>query len=254
MRFVWRTDAEGKFSALSPEFADIVGQPAADVIGRRFKDVATTFGLDVSGEIAGLLERRDTWSGRSVLWPLAGTDLKIPVDLAALPVYGRSRAFEGFRGFGVARSADAVTDPEALGMALVPNAAPAGSEPSVEQPAAEQAKPEQPKPEDPFQGEVPALSIVPKPERRFADKVIRLAEHRQPANDKQPGSDTPASQRSLSILERSAFREIGERLRKDSSLPAEPGAAEAGKQTDAVVAGKDEATAKEAEANQPTTL
>ncbi|RUX33767.1 PAS domain S-box protein [Mesorhizobium sp. M2A.F.Ca.ET.042.01.1.1] len=260
LRFVWRTNADGKFSALSPEFADIVGQPAADVIGRRFKDVATIFGLDTSGEIAGLLERRDTWSGRSVLWPVAGTDLKIPVDLAALPVYGRSRAFEGFRGFGVARAADAVVDPEALGMALVPNAAPAGSEPSVEQPAAEQAQPEQPKPADPFQGEVPALSIVPKPERRFADKVIRLAEHRQPTSDKQPGSDTPASQKSLSILERSAFREIGERLRKDNSLPAEPGAAEAGKQTDAVVAGKDEATANEpavatkAEANQPTAL
>ncbi|WP_027168350.1 PAS domain S-box protein [Mesorhizobium sp. WSM3224] len=229
LRFVWRTDAEGKFSALSPEFADIVGQPAADVIGRRFKDVATTFGLDASGEIAGLLERRDTWSGRSVLWPVAGTGLKIPVDLAALPVYGRSRAFEGFRGFGVARSADAVIDPEALGMALVPNAAlttaaPGGAEPSVEQPAAEQTSPEQTKPEDPFQGEVPALAIEPKPERRFADKVIRLAEHRQPANDKQPGSDTPANQRGLSILERSAFREIGERLRRDSSIPAEPGA------------------------------
>ncbi|TIX19849.1 MAG: PAS domain-containing sensor histidine kinase, partial [Mesorhizobium sp.] len=102
VRFVWRTDAEGKFSALSPEFADIVGKPAADVIGRRFRDVAATFGLDPSGEISGLLERRDTWSGRSVLWPVVGTDLKVPVDLAALPVYGRSRAFEGFRGFGVA--------------------------------------------------------------------------------------------------------------------------------------------------------
>ncbi|PDQ19368.1 PAS domain-containing sensor histidine kinase, partial [Mesorhizobium sanjuanii] len=33
LRFVWRTDAEGKFSALSPEFAEIVGKPAADVIG-----------------------------------------------------------------------------------------------------------------------------------------------------------------------------------------------------------------------------
>jgi len=259
LRFVWRTDAEGKFSALSPEFADIVGQPAADVIGRRFKDVATTFGLDASGEIAGLLERRDTWSGRSVLWPVAGTGLKIPVDLAALPVYGRSRAFEGFRGFGVARSADAVVDPEALGMALVPNAAPTeaapgGAEPSVEQqPAAEQASPEQTKSEDPFQGEVPALTIVPKPERRFADKVIRLAEHRQPANDKQPGNE-----RSLSILERSAFREIGERLRRDSSIPAEPSAPEAGKQPDAAAAGK--ATANEpagetkAEANQPPPL
>ncbi|MDX8512098.1 PAS domain S-box protein [Mesorhizobium captivum] len=213
LRFVWRTDAEGKFSALSPEFADIVGKPAADVIGRRFRDVATTFGLDASGEIATLLERRDTWSGRSVLWPVAGTDLKIPVDLAALPVYGRSRAFEGFRGFGVARSADAVVDPEALGMALVPNgAAPAEPEPAAGQPAVEPSKPA-----DPFQGEVPALAIVPKPERRYADKVIRLAEHRQPANDKLPGND-----KGLSILERSAFREIGERLRKDSAGPAEP--------------------------------
>lgn len=206
LRFVWRTDAEGKFSALSAEFAEIVGKPAADVIGRRFKDVAATFGLDASGEIAGLLERRDTWSGRSVLWPVAGTDLKIPVDLAALPVYGRSRAFEGFRGFGVARSGDAIVDPEAVGMALVPNGKPpATSEPSVEETVAEA-----PKPTDPFKGEVPALTIVPKPERRFADKVIRLAEHRQPANDK-----------GLSTLERSAFREIGERLKKDSSAPQE---------------------------------
>lgn len=214
LRFVWRTDAEGKFSALSPEFTDIVGKPAADVIGRRFKDVATTFGLDASGEIAGLLERRDTWSGRSVLWPVTGTDLKIPVDLAALPVYGRSRAFEGFRGFGVARASDAVVDPEAIGMALVPN----GTPPAAAEPAAEQTVAEAPKATDPFEGEVPALTIVPKQERRFADKVIRLAEHRQPANDK-----------GLSTLERSAFREIGERLKKDNPpeqpetpKPAEP--------------------------------
>ncbi|RWE52976.1 PAS domain S-box protein [Mesorhizobium sp.] len=215
LRFVWRTDAEGRFSALSPEFAELVGKPAADVIGRRFRDVAATFDLDASGEIADLLDRRDTWSGRSVLWPVAGTDFKIPVDLAALPVYGRSRAFEGFRGFGVARTGDAVVDPEAIGMALVPNAeAPAAVEPEVA---------ETPDETDPFQGEVPALTIVPKPERRFADKVIRLAEHRQPANDK-----------GLSTLERSAFREIGERLKKDNppteqpdaAMSAEPAAAE----------------------------
>ncbi|WP_296739274.1 PAS domain S-box protein [Mesorhizobium sp.] len=250
LRFVWRTDAEGKFSMLSPEFADIVGKPAADVIGRRFRDVATTFGLDASGEIAGLLERRDTWSGRSVLWPVAGTELKIPVDLAALPVYGRSRAFEGFRGFGVARSADAVIDPEALGMALVPNGAPATEPKSpAGEITAEQASTEPPKPEDPFRGEVPALSIVPKPERRYADKVIRLAEHRQPANDKQPGSDKqsggdrqPGSDRGLSVLERSAFREIGERLRKDSSGPAEPPAPVGDAAEKQVNAGKAEAS------------
>ncbi|WP_376701925.1 PAS domain S-box protein [Mesorhizobium sp. ISC25] len=205
MRFVWRTDAEGRFSALSPEFAELVGKPAADVIGRRFEDVSAAYGLDASGEIAGLLERRDTWSGRSVLWPVAGTDLKIPVDLAALPVYSRSRVFEGFRGFGVARSGDAVVDPNAVGKALVAEEKPA----ETIGPKAVEPLPETPKPADPFRGEVPALTIVPKPERRFADKVIRLAEHRQPANDK-----------GLSTLERSAFREIGERLKKDNT-PAE---------------------------------
>ncbi|TPK57952.1 PAS domain S-box protein [Mesorhizobium sp. B2-4-19] len=216
LRFVWRTDAEGKFSTLSPEFADIVGKPAADVIGRRFRDVAAAFGLDPSGEIAGLLERRDTWSGRSVLWPVVGTDLKIPVDLAALPVYSRSRAFEGFRGFGVARTGDAIVDPEAIGMALLPNGErpttpePKTVEPRAEEPTADESKAEEPNAADPFKGEVPALTIVPKQERRFADKVIRLAEHRQPANDK-----------GLSTLERSAFREIGERLKKDSA-PTEP--------------------------------
>ncbi|RWC01551.1 PAS domain S-box protein [Mesorhizobium sp.] len=206
LRFVWRTDAEGRFSALSPEFAELVGKPAADVIGRRFRDVAATFDLDATGDIAGLLDRRDTWSGRSVLWPVAGTDFKIPVDLAALPVYGRSRTFEGFRGFGVARTGDAVVDPEAIGMALVANADVAVAvEPEV-------AK--TPDETDPFQGEVPALTIVPKPERRLADKVIRLAEHRQPANDK-----------GLSTLERSAFREIGERLKKDNPPTEQPAAA-----------------------------
>ncbi|MGB3539852.1 MAG: PAS domain S-box protein [Mesorhizobium sp.] len=198
VRFVWRTDAAGKFSMVSPEFASAVGEPAADIIGRHFKDVATVFGLDPSGEIAGLLERRDTWSGRSVLWPVAGSELAIPVDLAALPVYDRNRAFEGFRGFGVARRGDAVADPEAIGLALTKRVAPQ-AEP-VDEPAP--ATPET----DPFKGEVPALAIVPKQERRFADKVIRLAEHRQPANDK-----------GLSSLERSAFREIGERLKKESA-------------------------------------
>ena len=66
----------GNFSAISPEFARAVGEPAADIVGRKFGDVAMIFGFDPGGEIAGLLERRDTWSGRSVLWPVSGTDLR----------------------------------------------------------------------------------------------------------------------------------------------------------------------------------
>ncbi|CAM5523551.1 Sensor histidine kinase RcsC [Mycolicibacterium aubagnense] len=211
VRFVWRTDEAGRFSAISPEFAAVVGEAAADVIGRRFKDVATTFGFDPSGEIAGLLDRRDTWSGRSVAWPIAGSSLKVPVDLAALPVYDRNRNFEGFRGFGVARVADATEDHEKVGEALTPDWTPTETPP-----AAVAAPPTPPEAKQPgaetsrhsaFHGETPALTIAPTPERRFTDKVIRLAEHRAPANDK-----------GLSSVERTAFREIGERLKKDSAV------------------------------------
>jgi PAS domain S-box-containing protein len=239
VRFVWRTDAAGRFSAISSEFAAAVGDAAADVVGRSFAEVADALGLDPTGEIAGLLARRDTWSGRSLLWPIADTDLRVPVDLAALPVYGRSRDFEGFRGFGVARTADAVVDPEATGLSLgkaaaveeeTPFAAQAGSaepaapaapeaagsgtlEPAAPEPEAP-ARAEAPRREDPFKGEVPALTLVPKPERRFSDKIIRLAEHRPAAND-----------RGLTPVEKNAFREIGDRLKKEGSAPAGDAAA-----------------------------
>ena len=186
VRFVWRTDAQGRFSSLSGEFAAAVGAPAADVVGRRFRDVAAAFGFDPAGEVAALLERRDTWSGRSVMWPLSGTDLSVPVDLAALPAYSRERDFEGFRGFGVVRMAEARPDPEKIGLALVPN-------------------PPQPAEHAPRQDEEPS-----------ADKVIRLAERRAP-----PAQEAPASDRTLSASERNAFREIAERLRKDSMAEAD---------------------------------
>jgi len=200
VRFVWKTDADGRFSAISPEFAAAVGSGAADVLGKPFRDVAAQFALDPDGEISGLLERRDTWSGRSVLWPIEGADLRAPVDLAALPVYGRDRQFEGFRGFGVVRLADAIVDEDATGMTL-------GGGAQKEQPILS---------EDPFGGETPAIVVDATPERRASDKVIRLAEHRPASPDK-----------SLSTTESNAFREIAARLREaDPQLREEPAAPE----------------------------
>ncbi len=121
VRFAWRTDADGCFSAISPEFTAVVGENAADIVGRRFSDMSTTLELDPSSEIAGLLQRRDTWSGRSVSWPVAITNQRIPVDLEALPVYGRGRTFEGFRGFSVAHPGKAVIDDRRMSLALIPN-------------------------------------------------------------------------------------------------------------------------------------
>lgn len=224
VRFAWRTDAEMRFTAISPEFASAVGRPAADIVGRSFIEVSEKFNLDPRGEIAGLLARRDTWSGRTVLWPVAGTNFRIPVDLAALPVYGRERRFEGFRGFGIARGGDAEADPEAIGMRLVRPAATEdagrpeqdGDTESTHPPQQEEPTPEAEAPADPFKGEVPAITFGSG--TRGGEKVIRLSEHRPVAREI-----------GLSQTEQNAFREIAERLRRDSATDTEvPEAAEAG--------------------------
>ena len=118
IRFVWKIDAEGRFSEISDEFSAAVGPHAAAISGERFTDVARRFDLDPDGRIGDLLRRRDTWSGKTILWPVESTNLVVPVDLAALPTYSRSREFDGFRGFGIVRIADAVADPHARGLTL----------------------------------------------------------------------------------------------------------------------------------------
>lgn len=120
IRFVWKTDEEGTFIDVSPEFASSVGPDAADLIGRRFAEVAARLSLAPADEILAAFARRDTWSGKSVGWPIQGTDRQVPVDLAALPYFDRHRVFGGYRGFGVARMSEMRIDPAARGLAIIP--------------------------------------------------------------------------------------------------------------------------------------
>lgn len=120
-RFVWKIDAEGRFSEVSHEFAEAVGPHASNIIGSAFSDVAALFNLDPEAKLSEALARRDTWSGKTIYWPIEGTSLVVPVDLAALPTYTRNRDFDGFRGFGVVRLSDAQEDPLALGLTLGPD-------------------------------------------------------------------------------------------------------------------------------------
>ncbi len=210
VRFSWRTDAEGRFSAISGEFVEAMGEYSADVIGRSFTEVANRFGFDPEGEISRLLERRDTWSGRTVMWPLSGTQLTVPVDLAALPAYGRGHVFEGFRGFGIARLGEAEHAP-ATRMNPGEMEADPQEDAHLDQPEANE-RIEPPAPvdsagtdaeSDPFLGEKPAITISASKPPVADEKVIDLAEHREAAWNG-----------TLSTNERSAFREIGERLRR----------------------------------------
>ncbi|MET3645555.1 PAS domain S-box protein [Phyllobacterium ifriqiyense] len=192
-RFVWKVDAQANFSEISPEFAAAVGPVSADIIGKSFRDVAAQYGFDADGEIAGLLERRDTWSGRAVLWPIEGTNLRVPIELAALPIYSRERVFLGFRGFGVAKMAEVVEDLTVIDTPLDSS----GQKTSVDPIAASAL--------DSFGGEPPALATV----SSEPSNVVALKTQRPLQNDGR-----------LNDAERNAFREIAERLRRE--VLAEP--------------------------------
>jgi len=105
-RFVWQMDAELNFTSVSEGLAEAVGTANAELTGRKWAEVADTYDLDPHETISDHLERGDTWSGVTVNWPVAGADIQVPVDLAALPTFDRQRTFTGYKGFGVCRTND----------------------------------------------------------------------------------------------------------------------------------------------------
>ncbi len=104
-RFLWQSDADGVCVVLTPPLAAVVGPGNADLVGRRWEEVAPV--LDPSGALAAALERRETWSGLTVAWPIADAAAAVDVGLGAIPTFegdkafGGDKTFGGYRGYGV---------------------------------------------------------------------------------------------------------------------------------------------------------
>jgi PAS domain S-box-containing protein len=107
VRFLWQTDAADRFLFLSPGLIQVVGRNA-DIVGERWQEAAARLRLDPTGRIAEALRRRDTWSGLTAWWPIDGSNVRVPVELTALPVFGGDQSFQGYRGFGILRPAEAL--------------------------------------------------------------------------------------------------------------------------------------------------
>lgn len=103
VRFVWQADAELRFTSVTPALAEAVGPEAAAIAGESFYQLLLGLSQERFGAIAGHLVKRETWSGEIVYWPIDGTDQKIAVELAGLPVFDDQRNFAGYRGFGLCR-------------------------------------------------------------------------------------------------------------------------------------------------------
>jgi len=184
-RFVWQTDAEGRFTSVSPELAAVVGELPAAIVGLDWNEAGAQLDIDGTTAVAEAVARRDTWSGVSVHWPIEGSELVRPVDLAALPAFDRERRFLGYRGFGVFR------DPTPR-----PAKAPA---PVREEPPAITSKPlEKAEP-----GVLPRFAEpAPKVRMQFGKRTEKIVPLHKP--------ETPRP--SLTPVERSAFREIAKAI------------------------------------------
>jgi PAS domain S-box-containing protein len=107
VRFLWQTDSADRFLFVSPGLAQVVGRNA-DVVGERVPDAAARLRLDPSQRIARVLAQRETWSGQTAWWPVEGSNVRVPAELTGLPVFGADRSFQGYRGFGVLKPAEAL--------------------------------------------------------------------------------------------------------------------------------------------------
>ena len=201
-RFVWQLDADGKFVSISADLAEAVGADNAARVADNWNTLIARTGMSNTDTLLAALLRRDTWSGVTVLWPVAGTQTARPVDLAALPVFNRERQFTGYRGFGVFR--DAVPF-----IAKVQPAAPAGPEAKTDN----EQKPAEEKIEEtaqPVQKETPSTDTPPPLEVRN-NKVIRI----HAADPYQAVSEHEEPKPKLDPKDEIAFREIGRVLGKE---------------------------------------
>ncbi|HYF53267.1 MAG TPA: hypothetical protein VEA41_03315, partial [Salinarimonas sp.] len=110
VRFLWQADPQGRFLAVTAALAEIVGPVGADIVGRLWGELADRV-EDPTGIVAEHFARGETWSSRTVLWRIDGTDHAVPVELAGIPLRDRGRTLQGFRGFGLVRTAGLVERP-----------------------------------------------------------------------------------------------------------------------------------------------
>lgn len=171
LRLLWRTDRDDAITQIDDRTFARLGSPVR-FAERSLAEVVAGFDSPAAERLRVALASRTTWSGISVLLPVADGALDVPMVLSASPMLDPDRTFAGYRGFGT-------VDLGQLGLA------PQGSRPV----AAETARdPEAPLRREPIE--------TPSP-------------HREPGQDEEPAA-APAAPLSEAIREpvASAMRQV----------------------------------------------
>jgi signal transduction histidine kinase len=216
LRFVWQMDADGRFIVGSDEFVELVGPRTMSAFGRKWGDVAAEFDLDQDRQVARAIATHETWSGIVILWPVDGTNERLPVELSGLPVFDRDRSFRGYRGFGVCRDIDRINQ-----LLRLRREQPPGLNPASDRTATAPEAPVEPAPTNTI-AERPSENVArhaESPSLSIASAANVLPFRQAPAQEARP----PV----LSAGERKAFRELAQeltaRLRGAPEMPATGG-------------------------------
>jgi signal transduction histidine kinase len=196
-RFLWKTDAAGRFVDVTHVLSDVAGAKNADLLGREIGELSRALGLGPA--FAAALATRKSWSGVEVDWPIEEPLARAPTTLGALPIHDAGRRFVGFQGYGVIRLAEAVSSRS-------PEAAP-GPSPDVSLPASATVAAE-------------ACETASSPREAFSDGAFpanNVVALRSAAPPREPAKGAVA----LSPQEQSAFDEIARTL-NFSALPSPP--------------------------------
>lgn len=108
LRFLWQMDASGRFSFGADAFTRLIGPATATAFGRPWHEINAALNLDPDDRVLRAVATQRTFSGITVRWPVDDSDLRLPVELSALPLHDRTRRFVGYRGFAVCRDLDAL--------------------------------------------------------------------------------------------------------------------------------------------------
>ncbi len=215
LRFVWQMDADGRFVVGSDEFVELVGPRTIAACGRAWSEIAAELKLDPGNEVARAIATRDTWSGIPISWPVDDTGERLPVELSALPVFDRDRAFRGYRGFGVCRDIDRLNQ-----VTRARRARPIGFMPGLAQPSSNGGD-DAPALQGAAAAAVPVAMPQPAAESELGEAA--LAAHSGDAADGdasaadnvvpfRAGTAVETKAPSLSPVERNAFRELAHEL------------------------------------------
>ena len=129
-RFVWSSDADGRFSAPSQTIIDVAGAKAPR-LGETLSDWRSRVEQFDAECLAKALASGATFQALRFRWPAADGQRNLVSLLSGAPTFDRDKRFLGFRGFGVftgetePASAPARETGPAIDSALPPTASPA---------------------------------------------------------------------------------------------------------------------------------